>query len=244
MATEEAALQVRLQHHTGALALDVNFTARAPWTVLFGPSGSGKTTILRAIAGFLLPDDGRIAVTAAGRPAQVLLDRAAGTAVPAHRRPVRTAGQRAQMFARRTVRENVRYGGAGREDLVDEALAQLFLMELAENRVERLSGGEQQRVAVARAIVAARAAGPGTWLLLDEPFTGLELGLRGALTREMPAWFAQLGHPVLSVTHDVAEVFTLNADVIRLSNGRVVRTGSADQVLAEDRARLIAELHA
>ena len=96
---------------------------------------------------------------------------------------------------------------------------------------------------MARAITATRAAGRGTWLLLDEPFTGLDLKLRRELTRELREWLRDMGLPVLSVTHDVAEVFALEADVVRLLDGRVVATGPPEVVLAEERERVLTELH-
>ena len=241
MLSKPAELRVELQHKVGTLALDVHFLVHAPWTVLFGPSGSGKTTVLRAIAGFVVPDAGQITMKSAGSE-HALFDGARRLAVPPHQRPIRTAGQRAQMFPRRTVRENVCYGADRRTDDIDEVLRMLHLTDLGSSSVERLSGGEQQRVSVARAIAAARVAGPGTWLLLDEPFTGLDLSLRDALTTELRPWLEHLGHPVLSVTHDVAEVFALKAEVVRLSNGRVVATGPAGEVLARDRARLLSDL--
>ena len=157
---------------------------------------------------------------------------------------MRMSGQRPQMFARRTVRENIGYGARGREEIITAAIEHLRLEDLSRAFVDRLSGGEQQRVAMARAIAAAHAAGSGTWLLLDEPFTGLDLSLRSELMGELRPWLEEQGLPVISVTHDVAEVFTLEADVVRLSEGRVTGTGPGKQVLAHDRLRLISELEA
>src|SRR5580704_13501995 len=101
----EDLLTVRIEHRVGAVSLDVQFGLAEAWTVLFGPSGSGKTTVLRAIAGFVQPDDGLIA-----RGKRVLLDSAAHVFVPPHQRPIRSAGQAARLFPHMPVRSNAVYG--------------------------------------------------------------------------------------------------------------------------------------
>jgi molybdate transport system ATP-binding protein len=164
-----------MQHRVGALALDIAFELTQPWTVLFGPSGSGKTTVLRAIAGFVQPDAGRIVC---GKT--VLVDRASHIFVPAHERPVRSAGQSARLFPNLTVLENIAYGVKSRGEcsaasMVDNAVERSRLRALAPKSPQDLSGGERQRVAVIRAATSAVSLGPGTLLLLDEPFTGLDL---------------------------------------------------------------------
>lgn len=238
-------LQVEIEHRIGALALEVRFALAAPWTVLFGASGSGKTTVLRSIAGFVRPDGGRIAVRD-----EVLNDREAGVWVPAHARPVRTAGQVSRLFPHRTVQRNVTYGsgwGSRPSDeqlLVEEVLGLFRLQGLAARLPRELSGGEAQRVSVARAVMSAVTfAGPGTaLLLLDEPFGGLDLKLRDELLVAMQNWLQERKIPVLSVTHDVGEVFLLGAEVIRLAEGRVVEQGLVDQVLASERERVLGQL--
>jgi ABC-type sulfate/molybdate transport systems ATPase subunit len=101
----------------------------------------------------------------------------------------------------------------------------------------QLSGGEAQRVNLARAVAARPRL-----LLLDEPFTGLDLALRSGLIEHLLGWQQQTGVPILSVTHDVAEVFQLGAEVIQLRDGRVAAQGPVAEVLATDRERLLAEL--
>jgi ABC-type sulfate/molybdate transport systems ATPase subunit len=102
----------------------------------------------------------------------------------------------------------------------------------------QLSGGERRRVALARAFAVPNAR----LVLLDEPFTGLDRRLRDDLLPRMQAWLAIRGIPVLSVTHDVDEALLLDADVIRLENGRVLTQGSAREVLAGERDRLLEAL--
>jgi molybdate transport system ATP-binding protein len=231
-----------MQHRVGALSLDVAFNLTQPWTVLFGPSGSGKTTVLRAIAGFVHPDAGKIVCGTT-----VLVDRAAKVFVPAHARPVRSAGQSARLFPNLTIRENIAYGVRSQSvgsaaATVDAAMERFRLRSFTHKPPRELSGGERQRVAVVRAAAAAVSLGPGTLLLLDEPFTGLDLARQEELLDELKTWLAEKSVPVLSVTHDVGEAFQLGAEVIRIDDGKVVAQGPVAEVLAEDRRRVMDQL--
>jgi molybdate transport system ATP-binding protein len=231
-----------MQHRVGTLALDVAFELTQPWTVLFGPSGSGKTTVLRAIAGFVRPDAGKIVCGTT-----VLVDRAAKVFIPAHARPVRSAGQGAPLFPNLTVLENVAYGVRSRGDgsaaaTVDAAMERFRLRAFTHKSARELSGGERQRVAVVRAAAAAVSLGPGTLLLLDEPFTGLDLVRQEELLGELRTWLGEKGIPVLSVTHDVGEAFQLGAEIIKIADGKVAAQGPVAEVLADDRQRVMNQL--
>jgi molybdate transport system ATP-binding protein len=142
-----------------------------------------------------------------------------------------------------TVMGNILYGvGAKSDGVVDEVMELFRLRELAGRMPRALSGGESQRVSVARAVVsAATFAGPAL-LLLDEPFGGLDLKLRDELLLELREWLARRKVPVLSVTHDVGEAFLLGAEVIKIAEGRVVDHGPVEVVLAEERRRLVERL--
>jgi molybdate transport system ATP-binding protein len=231
----------------GALELNVAFALTQPWTVLFGPSGSGKTTVLRTISGFMRPDAGRIVSCFYGRDF-VMTDTAKKVFVKPHKRSVRVAGQGAEMFPHLTVRENIAFGarsqtdGTTVADIVEEATTRFQLRGLVEKLPSMLSGGERRRVAIARAATAAVSLGSGSILLLDEPFTGQDVQLRDELIEELRGWLALMGRPVLSVTHDVGEAFQLGAEVIKIADGRVVQQGPVATVLAEERARLMAQL--
>ena len=238
-------LTLKMQYHVGAVALDVSFALTQPWTVLFGPSGSGKTTVLRTIAGFARPDAGRIV-----RGSDVLVDREAGVFVPAHERPVRSAGQTARLFPHMSVRTNVLFGSGWSSkpdeevELADRVLELFRLGGFAERMPRDLSGGERQRVSVARAVISAVTyRGPGTaLLLLDEPFSGLDAAVRDELLTELREWLVRWKTPVLSVTHDVGEAFQLGAEVIRIADGRTVQQGPVGEVLNEERRRLMEQL--
>ena len=221
-------LSVAVRHRIGTLALDVQFAVTQPWTVLFGPSGSGKSTILRAIAGLMTPEWGRIVLGAT-----TLLDTAAQVNVAAHRRGTPVAPQSPNLFPHLTVRQNLEYSGS----YASELPVALEIDGLLEKTPAQLSGGEAQRVNLARAVAARPRL-----LLLDEPFTGLELALRSGLIDHLLDWQRKTKVPILSVTHDVAEVFQLGAEVIQLRDGRVGAQGPAAEVLRADRERLLEEL--
>ena len=236
-----------MKYRAGALRLDVGFALAAPWTVLFGPSGSGKTTVLRAIAGFVRPDQGRVIY---GPMQRVLLSTEERMFLPAHRRPVRSAGQIARLFPRMNVRENIRYGmgwTSHRDDeaeVLGELLEVMRLTTLEERRTGELSGGERQRVSVARAVASAVTYGgiDKALLLLDEPFAGLDGTLRDELAVALQGWLRKWRVPVLSVSHDVGECHLLQAEIVRMAEGQVIEQGPVGIVLARERERLLARL--
>jgi molybdate transport system ATP-binding protein len=236
-------LSVQIQHRLGTLELKVTFNLIQPWTVLFGPSGSGKTTVLRTIAGFVRPDAGRIV---AGPQPMTLVDTEARIFVPPHERPVRTSGQGGRLFPNMTIRQNVNYGvnsdsNAKDRKLVDEVLELFCLGAFAKRMPHDLSGGEKQKVLVARAAASA-VTGDKKLLLLDEPFIGLDLQVRDELIDELHQWLSRWKTPVLSVTHDVGEAFQLNAEIIKIADGRVVQQGPVAEVLTGERERLLQQL--
>ena len=244
-------LSVQLRHRVGALDIDAEFHLTQPWTILFGPSGSGKTTILRAIAGLIRPDHACIvSIFRAGpkcAPCITLVDTAKAICLPAHMRGAPLAAQQARLFPNKNVLENMKYGypgvgSPGEQDFRDELIAKLPSVFLIENLLQKLprelSGGETQRASLARAAMTCNKR----ILLLDEPFTGLDFPLRDALIANLAAWQETSKTPILSVTHDVAEAFQLDAEVIKLSAGRIVQQGPVATVLAEERARLLEQL--
>jgi molybdate transport system ATP-binding protein len=224
---DESHLKVRFRHQLGTLKLDVAFETGAPWTVLFGPSGSGKSTILRVIAGLETPGVGYVRVGS-----QTVLELESGVNVPAWRREVRWSAQRAMLYPGMTVAENLAFAAND----VDGVLEGFHLTALAKKRPQELSGGEAQRVAVARAAAGAR----GKVLLLDEPFAGLDGGVRDELILDLREWLGET--PVISVTHDVGEAFLLGAEVVRVAEGEVVAQGAVGDVLGEERRRLVGVL--
>lgn len=240
-------LIVKLKHPVGAVLLQVEFALTHPWTVLFGPSGSGKTTVLRAIAGFVRPEQGLIV---AGPPERVLVHTQQRVFLPPHLRPLRSSTQSARLFPTLTVQDNVAYGmnwQSHREDerhVLDEVMSLMRLSALAQRKPRELSGGEAQRVSVARAVAAAIAYDgvEKPLLLLDEPFTGLDSVLRDELAIALRDGLAKWQIPVLSVSHDVGECYLLGAQIIRMAEGKIVAQGPPEKVLAGEREQMLARL--
>ena len=228
-------LKVRVQHSFvpgAASAIDLNFAITRSWSVLFGPSGAGKSTVLRAIAGLLRPQAGRVIFNG-----KALTDTAQNIFIPPHLRGIGFVGQRSVLFPHLSVLENVRYGVRSLPDGVAKASAMLELFQathLGARRVQELSDGEQQRVLLARALAPAPKL-----LLLDEPFNGLDMTLRAMLVDDLRSYLETRPVPVLSVTHDVAEVFALDADVVMMDAGRVKDQGEAKTVLASEREHVL-----
>ena len=236
----DPSLEVRFRHQLGTLTLNVDFTTTAPWSVLFGASGSGKSTILRAVAGLFRPDEGRIVIAG-----QVVFDSEAHIWVPAHQRPMRWAAQRVMLYPRRKLRQQWSMGMDLRDSQfsgrrwvaeTEQAIDHFEVHALAGLSPNQLSGGQRQLAGVIRAAAGLN----GRHLLLDEPFTGLDATIRTRLIENLRDWIGN--NSVLSVTHDVEEAFLLNAEVIRIVEGRVTAQGSAAEILAEERIRILKSL--
>jgi molybdate transport system ATP-binding protein len=241
----DSLLTVAIRHRMGVVSLNVNFALTQPWTVLFGPSGSGKTTVLRAIAGFVLPDEGRIEAASG-----VYFDSVARIFVSPHKRAVRSAGQMARLFPHMTVLRNIIYGAGSTSkpddvrQISSEVIASFGLRKLEQRMSHDLSGGERQRASVARALVSAITFdGLGKpLLLLDEPLAGLDLAMRDQVVAELKRWTEQWKIPVVSVTHALGEAFQLEAEVLKIGDGKVLQQGPVASVLAEERQQLLRQL--
>ena len=218
-----AAVRVALQ---GGFTLDVDFSADAGTTILFGASGSGKTTILRAIAGFLRPVSGRISVGDS-----VLFDAASGIDVPVYQRRIGYLGQDLALFPHMTVEQNIAYGlgvvdRAAREARVRDMLERFNIAGLGGRKPAQLSGGEQQRVALARCLATAPRA-----LLLDEPLSALDHATQTLIMDDLRAWNRQAAIPIVYVTHSHREAFELGQQILVMEHGRIEARGTPHQVL-------------
>ena len=202
------------------VSLDV---AKGECIALLGPSGCGKTTTLRMVAGFLTPDSGRI--TLAGRDI---------TRDPPNRRNIGMVFQAYALFPHMSVAGNVGFGlemrGVARADAagrIAAALDMVGLSAMADRYPSQLSGGQQQRVALARALVIEPDL-----LLLDEPLSNLDAGLRAEMRAEIASLRRRLGITTLFVTHDQHEAMALADRIAVMSSGRVVELGPP-QALSE-----------
>lgn len=185
------------------------------WAIL-GPSGCGKTTLLRAIAGFLRPQRGRIWIG----EREVF---GSGVWVPPEKRRVGYVPQEGALFPHLTVKDNIAFGlpkGLWCETRVQRMLELVGLMGLEHKRPAELSGGQQQRVAVARAL----APWPSL-VLLDEPFNALDAGLRRSVREDVRQALKATGATALLVTHDQEEAFSWADRVAIMRSGRVIQTG-------------------
>jgi molybdate transport system ATP-binding protein len=233
-----AQIQKRFSGERGStFRLDVEFVASKGFTILFGASGAGKTTLLDCIAGLQSPEQGRIAIGGA-----VLFDFASGVNVPPNRRSVGYLLQSLALFPHMTVSENVQYGlaaldAAERESRCREILESFRIADLAQRRPGEISGGERQRVALARTLVTRPRI-----LLLDEPLTALDAVTRAQIVDDLRSWNAARGIPILYVTHQRAEVFALGESVIVLDAGRIVARGSPHEVLQRPESETVAQL--
>lgn len=196
-------------------------------TVLFGPSGSGKTSALRAIAGLLRPDEGRIVCGDA-----CWSETGSRAFVPPERRAAGLVFQEGALFPHADVARNVGWGlrrlpASARATRVASLLERLGLSPLAGRRPSGLSGGERQRVALARALAPRPRL-----LLLDEPLASLDLPAREELRRLLRALLREEGVPSLLVTHDRLEALALGDRVVVLEGGVVRQAGPVDEVFS------------
>jgi iron(III) transport system ATP-binding protein len=199
--------------------------------VLVGPSGCGKTTLLRLIAGFEHPDRGEVQLGGA-RVA------GAGRFVPPERRRVGMVFQDYALFPHLTVAENVGFGVPRRERAgrVAELLELVGLADRAARYPHELSGGQQQRVALARAL----APGPSV-VLLDEPWSNIDPLLRSSMRGELAAIVRAAHVTVVLVTHDREEAFSLADRIAVMRDGRIVQTGSPEELYLNPVDRWTAE---
>ena len=201
-------------------------------TAVVGASGCGKTTLLRLVAGFETPDAGTVSI--AGQ--QVAR---AGRCTPAHRRDVGYVAQDGALFPHLTVGQNIAYGlsGGGRDARVADLLRTVSLDEsYAARRPHELSGGQQQRVALARALARKPAV-----MLLDEPFSALDTGLRASTRKAVSALLAEAGVTTLIVTHDQEEALSIADQVAVMRDGRFTKVGTPQTVYRNPDDRFTAE---
>ncbi|HXQ49531.1 MAG TPA: ABC transporter ATP-binding protein [Stellaceae bacterium] len=211
------------------VSLDV---AEGAFFALLGPSGCGKTTLLRLLAGFERPDEGRILI-AGDDMAQV----------PPYRRPVNMMFQSYALFPHMSAAENIAFGlkqeKRPRRETDERVRAMLELVKLtrlAERRPSQLSGGERQRVALARALVKEPKL-----LLLDEPLTALDRKLREETRHELVRIQQRVGITFLMVTHDQEEAMSMATRVAVMREGRIAQIGTPHEVYESPSSRFVAD---
>ena len=219
-------LEVDVERRVGRFRLAARFVAPGHVTALFGRSGAGKTTLVNLLAGLLSPERGRIVVDG-----ETLFDAEQGIDVPAYRRRVGYVFQEGRLFPHLSVRGNLRYGAwFARSDGADARFAHLVellgLAHLLERRPATLSGGEKQRVAIGRALLANPRL-----LLLDEPLAALDSPRKSEVLGYIDRLREELRIPIVYVSHAIEEVVRVADTLVLLSDGACVAVGSVEEVM-------------
>ncbi|MFM8746453.1 MAG: molybdenum ABC transporter ATP-binding protein [Aestuariivirga sp.] len=206
----------------GAFHLEAAFESAGPVTAVFGASGSGKTSLVNVIAGLLRPDRGVVEIGG-----KTLTDTAKGILLPPHRRRIGYVFQESRLFPHLTVSQNLSYGEwftpareryAARGQVIDL----LGIGHLLDRRPAGLSGGEKQRVAIGRALLASPRL-----LLMDEPLAGLDAARKAEIMPYLERLRDETRIPIVYVSHSVAEVMRLASDIAVLAQGRLAAFGPA-----------------
>jgi molybdate transport system ATP-binding protein len=231
-------LSVEITHRLGAFLVDVAFETTGRLTALFGKSGAGKTTIVNAIAGLIRPDNARISVDG-----ELFVDTERRIFVPRHKRRVGYVFQEGRLFPHLTMRQNLLYGRwfAGksrRHGDVGEIVELLGIGHLLGRRPHDLSGGEKQRGAIGRALLASPRI-----LLMDEPLASLDEARKQEILPYIERLRDEVRIPIVYVSHAVAEVARLATTMVMLSEGRVEKVGAISDMLARPQMFPLAGRH-
>ena len=239
---QEAALpdfrfEARIRKRFGDFCLGVEFHAGPGFTILFGASGAGKTTLLDCVAGIVGPEEGLIQ-----SDKRVLYDSASRINVPVAKRNVGYVFQNLALFPHFTVEQNVAYGLAHlprvqRDQRIASILEAFRIDHLAARSAREVSGGESQRVALARTLVTK----PGV-LLLDEPLSALDAPTKSKIIEDLRGWNRSHNIPILYVTHSREEVFALGEHVLVLDRGKILARGSPHEVMTAPFQETVAQL--
>ena len=222
-------LFVDIRKRLGDFVLDARFETDDPVTGLLGASGCGKSMTLKCIAGVETPDEGRIVLDG-----ETLFDSERGINLPPQKRGVGYLFQHYALFPHMTVEKNILCGLHGEKDKavrqqrLREMIAMLQLEGLEKHRPAELSGGQAQRVALARMLVSQPRL-----LLLDEPFSALDSHLRDQLQPQFLSLLRSYGRQAVMVTHSRDEAYHLCSRLCVMDNGRILRAGGTKEVFAD-----------
>ncbi len=222
-----SALRVEIRLPLAQFELECSFEAHNEVVVLFGASGAGKTSVLDCIAGFRSPQRGRIALGE-----RTVFSSEHRVNLPVRQRRVGYLSQQPALFPHLSVRQNVEYGLLDlpqpvREARVNAILERFRVSALAASRPAKISGGEQQRVALARTLVCEPEL-----LLLDEPLAALDLRLKSLLLEALFVWQREHAVPLLYVTHEQSEAYSLSRRVLVMERGKVVADGEPHRIFS------------
>jgi len=220
-------IQVDVQHRLGSFELKAQFVSEGRVTALFGRSGSGKTSLVNIIGGLIRPDHAHISLDG-----DVIVDTKHKIFVPKHRRRIGYVFQEGRLFPHLTVRQNLLYGwwftpAAKRLDQLAQIVELLGIGHLLDRRPRSLSGGEKQRVAIGRALLATPRL-----LLMDEPLASLDEARKAEILPYLERLYDETKVPIIYVSHSVPEVARLASTMVVMTDGRVVATGPTADIMA------------
>jgi molybdate transport system ATP-binding protein len=219
-------IAVDVKHRLGDFLLEAKFESRGHLTALFGRSGSGKTSLVNIIAGLVRPDRGRVVVDG-----ETVVDTDKAVFVPKHRRRVGYVFQEGRLFPHLSVRQNLLYGQwftprVQRYERFDQITELLGITPLLHRRPDSLSGGEKQRVAIGRALLASPRV-----LLMDEPLASLDEARKLEILPYIERLRDVTRIPIVYVSHSVPEMARLATTVVIMSDGRVAAVGETSEVM-------------
>ncbi len=220
-----------------SFTLDVEWHMDNELVVLLGYSGAGKSMTLQMIAGLMEPDEGLVLSNG-----KIFFDSEKGINIPPQKRPFGYVFQDLALFPHMTVKENILYGADGmdnreRAKKAMELIERFHLKGLEDRLPSEISGGQKQRVAIARALIRRPDV-----LLLDEPFSALDNPLRVEMRALLKEVRREFSIPVVLVTHDITEALTMADRLIIYSKGKVVQTGSPEEVFSNPKTEEVALL--
>jgi molybdate transport system ATP-binding protein len=219
-------LTVDIRHRLGSFALDARFATGGDLVAVFGRSGAGKTSIMNIVAGLIRPDHGRVIIDDTA-----VVDTEKRIFVPRHRRRIGYVFQEGRLFPHLTVRQNLLYGRwfaprAERGDDLARVVDLLGIGSLLERRPGRLSGGEKQRIAIGRALLADPRL-----LLMDEPLASLDEARKAEILPYIERLRDHSKVPIVYVSHSIAEVTRLASTIVLMSEGRVAAVGATSEIM-------------
>jgi molybdate transport system ATP-binding protein len=227
MSGNENIVDANFRLRRGDFTLDAKFTTEGGLTALFGRSGAGKSTIVDCIAGLIRPDSGYLRIAG-----ETLFDKAAGINLPPERRRVGYVFQDARLFPHMRVRGNLEYGmklvaAPERRHTVADVVALLGIEKLLDRYPAELSGGEVQRVAIGRALLASPKL-----LLMDEPLAALDYDRKAEIMPFIERLRDEAGVPIIYVSHAVEEVVRLADTMVVLAEGDTVAFGDVEDIMS------------
>jgi len=221
-------ITIDVQHRLGDFHLDARFESDGRLTALFGKSGSGKTSLVNVIAGLIKPDKGRVLVDG-----ETLVDTDKGVFIPKHQRRIGYVFQEGRLFPHLSVRSNLLYGQwfapkKTRRESLATVVDLLGIGDLLNRGPAALSGGEKQRVAIGRALLASPRI-----LLMDEPLASLDESRKQEIMPYIERLRDETQVPIVYVSHALPEITRLAATVVVMANGTVTTSGSMEQVIGD-----------